>query len=106
MNFVKKLKFIILYFMDLNFRLWNAYEKIHKFSEVISYFSTKQWKFVDSNTRELVGKLSPKDQEIFDFDLAKLNWKEYFYHHIRGLRVYLVHDKMDTVKEGIEKRKK
>ncbi|KAK7576523.1 hypothetical protein V9T40_012809 [Parthenolecanium corni] len=87
-------------------RLWNAYEKIHKFSAVISYFSTKQWKFDDTNTVKLCDKLSKKDGELFDFDLRKLDWKEYFYHHIRGLRVYLIHDKMDTLKEARKKKQK
>lgn len=87
-------------------KLWNAYEKIHKFSEVISYFSTKEWKFIDSNTRNLCNKLSDKDKELFDFDLSKLDWKEYFYHHIRGLRVYLVQDKLDTVEEALMKRRR
>lgn len=87
-------------------RLWNGYEKIHKFSNVISYFSTKQWKFDDTNTVKLCDKLSKKDGELFDFDLRKLDWKEYFYHHIRGLRVYLIHDKMDTLKEARKKKQK
>lgn len=87
-------------------KLWNAYEKIHKFSEVISYFSTKQWKFVDSNTRGLIDRLSSRDRELFDFDLALLDWKEYFYHHVRGLRVYLIKDELDTVERAIVKRKR
>ena len=73
---------------------------------MISYFSTKQWKFIDSNTRGLCEKLSSKDAELFDFDLAKLDWKEYFYHHIRGLRVYLLNDKLDTIEEGLAKRRR
>lgn len=88
------------------FRLWNAYEKIHKFSDVISYFSTKQWTFLDSNTKDLFNRLSPKDKQLFDFDLTKLDWKQYFYYHIRGLRVYLVHDSLDTVPQGLEKRRR
>lgn len=88
------------------FRLWDAYQKIHKFSEVISYFSTKQWTFVDSNLKDLGNRLSDRDKEVFDFDLTKLDWKQYFYDHIRGIRQYLVHDNLDTVPQGLEKRRR
>jgi len=87
-------------------KLWDAYQKIHKFSEVISYFSTKQWKFMDNNVVKLCNNLSDKDKAIFEFDLRNLDWSDYFRHHIRGLRQYLVHDSLDTLPEAAIKFKK
>lgn len=55
---------------------------------------------------KLCDKLTKKDDELFDFDLRKLDWKDYFYHHIRGLRVYLMGDKLDTIKEARKKHQR
>lgn len=85
-------------------RMVNAYRKIHRFSEVLSYFSTRQWLFSDTNTRALWRKLGTEDQKFFNFDISSLVWEDYFYTHMRGLRVYLVKDSLDTVPLGIRKR--
>jgi Male sterility protein. len=82
----------------------NAYKKIHRFSEVLSYFSTRQWLFNDTNTRALWRKMPAEDQKYFNFDIGALIWEDYFYTHVRGLRVYLVKDSLDTVPLGIRKR--
>uniref|UniRef100_A0A8D9FFJ1 Fatty acyl-CoA reductase n=2 Tax=Cacopsylla melanoneura TaxID=428564 RepID=A0A8D9FFJ1_9HEMI len=85
-------------------RMVNAYKKIHRFSEVLSYFSTRQWLFNDKNTSALWRKLNEQDQKYFNFDIGSLVWEDYFYTHMRGLRVYLVKDSLDTVPQGIRKR--
>lgn len=78
----------------------DGYRKMHKFSEVISYFSLKSWTFNDNNTRSLVQKLSELDQILFRFDLTKLSWNEYFKKHVIGIRMYIVKDPMETLSEG------
>ncbi|KAK0176486.1 hypothetical protein PV328_000617 [Microctonus aethiopoides] len=83
-----------------------TYKKIHKFSGVISYFCTQQWKFRNDNVLKLWGKMSPVDQKIFYFHVGGFKWSEYFYHHVRGLRVYLVHDSMSTLEKSRKKHYK
>lgn len=78
----------------------DGYRKIHKFSEVISYFSLKSWTFNDNNTRSLTQKLSKLDQTLFRFDLTKLNWNEYFKKHVIGIRMYIIKDQLETLSEG------
>ncbi|XP_015586786.1 fatty acyl-CoA reductase wat [Cephus cinctus] len=80
--------------------LFGAYKKIHKFSGVISYFSTQQWKFENNAVLRLWDKLNPADRIKFDFNLESLDWNNYFYHHVRGLRVYLIKDPLDTLEKG------
>ncbi|XP_018905583.2 fatty acyl-CoA reductase wat [Bemisia tabaci] len=87
-------------------RLLQAYKKIHNFSSVISYFSTKEWKFEDDNVAQLWNKLNDKDKDVFFFSLKNLDWKEYFYHYIRGIRVYLIRDPLESIPEGQKKRLK
>ncbi|XP_022180348.1 fatty acyl-CoA reductase wat-like [Myzus persicae] len=80
--------------------LMDGYRKMHKFSDVISYFSLKSWTFNDNNTRSLIQKLSKLDQTLFRFDLTKLSWNEYFKKHVIGIRMYIVKDPMETLSEG------
>lgn len=78
----------------------DAYRKMHKFTNVISYFSLKSWTFHDKNTRALVSRLSKLDQSLFCFDIAKLNWDDYFQKHVLGVRHFILNDPLETVPEG------
>lgn len=77
-----------------------TYDKIHKFSEVIAYFSTKQWKFIDNNVQNLWIRLSDQDKELFHFSLKDLDWREYFRLHVLGIRQYLMKESLDTLPQA------
>ncbi|KAJ8982210.1 hypothetical protein NQ317_013512 [Molorchus minor] len=83
--------------------MMKIYSKIHKFSAVLSYFSVRQWKFGSYNVNKAIDKMTDKDKEIFFSDLRRLNWDEFFQMYLRGVRVYLIQDSMDTL---IEARRK
>ncbi|XP_015434622.1 PREDICTED: putative fatty acyl-CoA reductase CG5065 [Dufourea novaeangliae] len=86
--------------------LVDAYRKIHKFSKVIHYFSTQEWEFRNENVMKLWQKLNSVDRETFYFNMEHLDWHEYHYHHIRGLRMYMLKDPLDTIEEGLVKYRK
>lgn len=86
-----------------SFRLWNAYKKIHKFVDVISYFSTQQWKFTNDNVQTLWKRMSPEDQKLFDFNIANIDWQSVFKDSMLGLRTYMAQDTPDTI-EPAKKR--
>ncbi|XP_034946741.1 fatty acyl-CoA reductase wat-like [Chelonus insularis] len=75
----------------------NIYKKIHKFLHVITYFSTNQWTFGNKNVRRLWNKLNPIDKKIYYFNVGDLNWKDYSYHYMRGIRVFIFKDTWDTL---------
>ncbi|KAF2895081.1 hypothetical protein ILUMI_11093, partial [Ignelater luminosus] len=77
-----------------------GYKKLEKFFDVISYFSTQNWKFHNNNTQQLWRKLNKEDQNLFDFDLDALEWGSYFYTYARGGRVYVLKDPLDTLPQG------
>ncbi|XP_050422287.1 fatty acyl-CoA reductase wat-like isoform X2 [Adelges cooleyi] len=81
-------------------RLMDAYGKLHKFVGVIEYFSLRSWTFYDSNTKGLIKAMSDQDKILFNFDISKLDWKEYFKNHVRGIRLYILKDPLDTIPEG------
>ncbi|XP_043271883.1 fatty acyl-CoA reductase wat-like isoform X2 [Venturia canescens] len=80
--------------------LWNAYKKIHKFSGVISYFSTQQWTFRNEMVMRLWDRLNPADRKLFYFNLVDLEWEEYFFFYVRGLRLFLMKDPLETIERG------
>lgn len=90
----------------LRSRLWDSYQKIHKLADVISYFSTREWVIPNHNVQKLWNSLSEKDQQTFDFNLDDIDWKEYFRHHVKGIRQYIIKDNMDTLAYAKQKRKK
>lgn len=104
--FIMYTSIVNIILIERNFRLMNGYRKLHKFAEVISYFSLQSWTFHDGNTRSLLNKLSKLDKSLFNFDMAKLSWDKYFENHVKGIRIYLVKDPMETLPEGRKHVKK
>ncbi|XP_038219934.1 fatty acyl-CoA reductase wat-like [Zerene cesonia] len=84
--------------------LKKAYRKIEKFSTVISYFSCRQWKFSNQNVQNLYKELCKADRHNFNFNMSELDWDMYFHNHVRGIRLYLLKDPLDTVPQGLRKQ--
>ncbi|XP_026467581.1 fatty acyl-CoA reductase wat-like [Ctenocephalides felis] len=84
-------------------RLLKAYKKIHKFSNVISFFCTNEWTFTNNNVQALWKKISPKDQEMFDFNMQTMDWSAYMKTYIKGMRIYLFKDDLSTIEAARRK---
>nr|XP_033335506.1 putative fatty acyl-CoA reductase CG5065 [Megalopta genalis] len=85
--------------------LMDAYAKMDKFGDVISFFTTQQWKFRDENVKKLWSKLGPIDRRSFNFNVADINWPEYFDVYMRGIRVYSLKDPLteESIRAGRSK---
>jgi alcohol-forming fatty acyl-CoA reductase len=77
--------------------MMKVYRKISRFSDVIAYFATQEWKFNNKNMQDLWNRLHPKDQELFNFSMQNMDWENYFKTHILGLRKYLAKDDPSTI---------
>ncbi|XP_076672852.1 fatty acyl-CoA reductase wat-like isoform X1 [Andrena cerasifolii] len=77
--------------------LLDTYKKIHKFINVIHYFSTHEWNFSDDNVQKLWQGLNCTDQGIFMFNIKNLDWNNYFYGTVRGIRMFLMKESPNTV---------
>lgn len=84
----------------------DGYKKINRFGEVISYFAIREWDFKNDNTQALWRKLKPTDREAFEFNIAALDWDAYNSTYIRGGRLYLLKDPLETVPQGMVKKRK
>ncbi|KAJ9576068.1 hypothetical protein L9F63_007033, partial [Diploptera punctata] len=90
----------VLYSIGQKPRLLKTYEKLQKFSSMVSYFTTRQWKFSNSNIQQLWKKLSPEDRLIYDFDFNNLQWDDYFRDTIIGVRTYILKEDPKTVPQA------
>lgn len=78
-------------------RLFKAYKKIHKFLEVIAFFSTHQWSFEDDHVQELWDRLDPEDRLLLPFRIEELHWDQFFFDNIKTMRWCLMNDKSETL---------
>ena len=68
---------------------------------MISYFSTRDWKFTNKNVQDLWQKLDEDDKKLFDFNIDELDWDRYFYSYVRGIRLYLLKDDFSTIPQAL-----
>ncbi|KAK7600949.1 hypothetical protein V9T40_008390 [Parthenolecanium corni] len=87
-------------------KLMDAYTRVHKLVEVLSYFSTREWKMTNDNVHFLWGRLSEADKQLFNFDLNSIDWTDYFRIHCVGIRQFILKENVDTIPEAMKRRKK
>jgi fatty acyl-CoA reductase len=86
--------------------MWKAYQKIHRFTDVIAYFSNQQWIFHNDNVQKLWKKMSPQDKIMFKFDMTLLDWEVFLFSMIKGLRLYTFNDNFERAKESLARYKR
>ncbi|XP_072379073.1 fatty acyl-CoA reductase wat-like [Diabrotica undecimpunctata] len=77
-----------------------GYQKINKFAEILAFFGLNSFKFSNQNVQSMWKKLNEKDKDMFEFSMANLDWSIYFRTYVRGSRLYLLQDTLDTVPKG------
>ncbi|XP_028048936.2 LOW QUALITY PROTEIN: fatty acyl-CoA reductase wat [Monomorium pharaonis] len=93
----------ILFFSGRKPMLMKANRKINSFLSIISYFSSREWRFNNDSVVKLWNRMNRADRKIFNFDIDHLNWESYLKHIIPGVRVYLMKDPMETLEQGRQK---
>ncbi|KAJ8688432.1 hypothetical protein QAD02_024227 [Eretmocerus hayati] len=81
-------------------RMLKVYKKIHKFMDVLNYFTTQEWSFSNDRVNSLIDKLEPKDRSMFNMDMRKVIWDTYFQNYVRGIRLYLIKDPIETLPQA------
>ncbi|XP_050433016.1 fatty acyl-CoA reductase wat-like [Adelges cooleyi] len=107
--FLHKLTVLILHYLpafllDLVFiatgkklRLVDQYKKIEKFTDILVYFSTREWSFSNANVQSLWKRTSENDKKLFPFDLSQLKWNEYLYTYHQGILRFLLKEGPDKL---------
>ncbi|XP_060876847.1 fatty acyl-CoA reductase wat-like isoform X1 [Metopolophium dirhodum] len=87
-------------------KMLRMYAKTESMVDLIYEFSTKQWKFDNTNTRQLWLSLSKDDRNMFQFSLKSFDWKSYIESYYYGIRKHILHEDLSNVKEALSKNKK
>ncbi|XP_047038878.1 fatty acyl-CoA reductase wat-like [Helicoverpa zea] len=85
-------------------RFVKIYKKMYKLQVVLSYFTCFQWRFIDDNTAKLFDSLSETDKVIFEFDVNKIDWKEYMVIWYVGIRKYIFKDGLKGTVKGVQRQ--
>ncbi|XP_017856195.1 PREDICTED: putative fatty acyl-CoA reductase CG5065 [Drosophila arizonae] len=97
---------LIMVLMGKKPRMMKIYRKIHKFSNVLKFFSSNEFRFDNDNVRRLADKLDERDKRIFAFDMRDLDWINLFRVSLYGLRLYVVKDDPSNLPESIKRIKR
>ena len=99
------LHYIPAYIVDLFTRLLGGkpmlvriFQKFDQAAAVLRAFTSKQWHFDYDNKLFLFRELmSDEDRRLFDFDIKSLNWKEFSYDYVLGVRKFMLKEPMDSL---------
>lgn len=86
--------------------LLKIYKKIDKVSDILAYFSNKEWTFINDRLLKLWDSQDNQDKELFNFDVSQISWEYFAQAHCLGLRVYLVKDDIHTLPAARKKWEK
>jgi fatty acyl-CoA reductase len=73
------------------------YGKVWKMVETLHYFTTRGWEFEAKNILDLWDSLDGEDQKVFNFDIRQVNWDDYLFDYIMGVKVYLLKENIDNL---------
>lgn len=78
-------------------KLLRLYKKVHKFTEILTFFCTREWTFTNKNTQALWNKLNKTDQKLFPLSITTVSWLSFFREYMRGVRMYLLKEPDSTL---------
>lgn len=67
----------MLKMMGKKSKLVPLHQRLMKMTTILKPFTTKEWLFNCTNTTRLVENMTSVDREIFNFDIRKLEWRDY-----------------------------
>jgi glycerone phosphate O-acyltransferase/fatty acyl-CoA reductase len=68
-------------------------------SEVFSHFTTHEWIFESQHVIDMIKMMTPKELEVFDVDITRLDWRIYLSNYAQGLKKYILKEKVESPDE-------
>ena len=66
-------------------------ERVFSLAEIYSPYTNLNCEFETENTRRLYREMEPEDREIFNFDVSRIQWREYIQDiHLPGLKRHVL----------------
>ncbi|XP_050307212.1 fatty acyl-CoA reductase 1-like [Anthonomus grandis grandis] len=75
-------------------------KKFHNIQEPYEFFTVTDFFIHTEKANKLLKKITFRDRELFNCDIATVNWESYFVKYPRGLRFYILKESMETLPAG------
>lgn len=82
------------------------YARTEDMMNLLTEFSTRQWKFDNSNIVHLWSLLSEGDRQTFWYSLEDFDWKVYVKNFYLGIRKHILHEDLNNTTEALSKNRK
>ncbi|GMT06565.1 hypothetical protein PENTCL1PPCAC_28739, partial [Pristionchus entomophagus] len=70
------------------------YGKVRTMVHTLEYFTTRGWHFENKGLPMLWEALHPEDKKIFNFDVRQINWSNYLFDYVMGVRKYITKENL------------
>ncbi|KZS20143.1 Fatty acyl-CoA reductase 1 [Daphnia magna] len=77
--------------------LTRLYKRTHTLMSCLEFYTSREWNFIRRNPIQLIDKMSCTDQEIFNFDVRKIEWGSYMENYVCGIRTFLFNDDLSSL---------
>ncbi|XP_015366451.1 PREDICTED: fatty acyl-CoA reductase 1-like [Diuraphis noxia] len=84
-------------------KMLKMYAKTEFMTGLLRVFTTKQWKFDNSNIVELLSSLSIEDRDQFEFSMDNFDWKSYIKSYYYGIRKHILHEELSNLEKALSK---
>lgn len=82
------------------------YRKAESTLDLLYTFTTKEWIFDNTNTKELWSLMSPEDRETFRYSLEEFDWQAYLKDFYHGVRKHILKEDLSNLKMAKSKNRK
>ncbi|XP_058829529.1 fatty acyl-CoA reductase wat-like [Topomyia yanbarensis] len=79
------------------------YRKVRQFSDVITFFTTNEWIFLNDKMRKVHDSMLQEDREFFAADAKNLKWSYFFHTYLLGLRRYILRESLNNLEQAKKK---
>lgn len=97
--------FLLKFFFIFCYSFVDIYSKVEKLSNVFSFFLTNEWNFDDKNLVSLSNRMSERDRQLYNFDVASIDWDFYSVLWVLSLRKYVIKDGFQSSEYARKKQK-
>jgi len=78
-------------------KLVQMYGKADRAMTLLEFYTMRQWKVRCDNVTSLVEQMAPHDLRLFDCDIRRLDWIQYFETYVLGVRRFIHKESLDNL---------
>lgn len=78
-------------------RLGPIYQKVHRTTAALEYFTNNEWIYRADNFRALNDAMTDQDRNRFQIDVRRIDWPSYMENYVLGIRHFLLREDPSTI---------